>query len=454
MTVTDHTKTDIVESSIERLVFEPFYPDDPKAPAAWSIDYVRPSRVRVFEEITPNSGGNTHAWKSFEHFKSASADPTAELSEITISTSVRAANDYGAAGGRVSDPYAGYQVWMFGECGRFDQDLPSYYAKRADGGFVPPPANLDVLRQTSLNVMLPYIRAEMSLVNSLIELKDFKSLGKYAKSLHVAMLSLYKLCKGAGRLSLRAAAETYLQYKFNFRPLLADIRGFVAAIRNAQKRVILLVANQGRPRTHHFRRVIEEGDTVGQDTAGSVSLDYYLGYQTTSSVKFYRSVLSMPAIFHAEIEYNYNYSNLQVQYAGLLATLDSLGVSLNPQIIWNAIPWSFVIDWVAGIGQFLSQFQSRALEPQLNIRRYLWSVTRRRNIYLTKDHTFNRRYTTQLLDTQRITMPAVLQTAYRRDVGMPTSSSITSSGLSSTEFTLGAALVYLKASNRRKRKGN
>jgi hypothetical protein len=36
--------------------------------------------------------------------------------------------------------------------------------------------------------------------------------------------------------------------------------------------------------------------------------------------------------------------------------LDLLGVRLDPSIVWNAIPFTFVVDWVVDVGSFLGSF--------------------------------------------------------------------------------------------------
>jgi hypothetical protein len=127
----------------------------------------------------------------------------------------------------------------------------------------------------------------------------------------------------------------------------------------------------------------------------------------------------------------------------MLAMLDALGVNLNPAIIWNAIPWSFVVDWVVGVGRWLDQFKSRNLEPVCLIHRYLYSVRIQRSTmcfsnilpttlghspwggnYLAAQHT---------------------EIAYRRSPGMPDLyRAIETSGLNPKEFSLGSALAYLR----------
>jgi hypothetical protein len=130
----------------------------------------------------------------------------------------------------------------------------------------------------------------------------------------------------------------------------------------------------------------------------------------------------------------------------LLSHLDYLGINLNPAIIWNAIPWSFVVDWVAGVGPYLDQLRVENMAPQINIRRALWSVSRKRVITVSKGTRVSNPTYHTLLTRNRL--PAVTQTAYRRQLFMPSISSIQSSGLTPKEFSLGAALVIAQRARR------
>lgn len=46
----------------------------------------------------------------------------------------------------------------------------------------------------------------------------------------------------------------------------------------------------------------------------------------------------------------------------LKAILDSLGFELNPGIVWEAIPFSFVVDWFFDVGGFLNRYKFDTLE--------------------------------------------------------------------------------------------
>lgn len=133
----------------------------------------------------------------------------------------------------------------------------------------------------------------------------------------------------------------------------------------------------------------------------------------------------------------------------MLAYLDAFGVNLNPAIIWNAIPWSFVVDWLLGVSRWLDNNKIAFMEPQINIHRYLWSISRRRTILVQRRTAcLPKAGATNKVLSDVVPLPKVTETAYRRDISLPSASSIISSGLSLGEFSLAAALVVSRRSRR------
>jgi hypothetical protein len=61
-------------------------------------------------------------------------------------------------------------------------------------------------------------------------------------------------------------------------------------------------------------------------------------------------------IYHATMRYTYTLPMLAKAEEQVKVRLDNLGVRLDPSIIWNAIPFSFLIDWVIDVSAFLRSF--------------------------------------------------------------------------------------------------
>lgn len=409
--------------------------------ADWMI--VTEGYTRKFEHLLSDDVGSHRFWKTCEHYKCEQV-PGSGSSAVEVSANYGDLAKYHYA--ILRDPNALYRN-EYGDGGKLNDGLFPFYSQRADGGFVPPPDNLESLLQQSLNAMLPKVKAELSLINSLIELKDIVTLRTTIESVAKLVQNFHrKSARPLGRI-FRTKADVYLQYKFNIRPLLSDIHGIYRGIANVERRINDFITRSGCLRVSHFSRQLSESvETIDGATRGS----FYASSYPTGDGAYLLPCISVserlvqpdPTSFHVQVQYNYNYSAYQVEHARWLALLDAFGVNLNPQVIWNAIPWSFVVDWVLGVGQALSDYKVGNMDPKINILQCLWSVKRSRRI-VVQGHIDSDLWLEGSSERVRAhyTRPVVRETAYRRQLFNPTSGSIQSSGLSPTEFSLGAALV-------------
>lgn len=448
------TRTAIRPFQVIPVRFGPVWPGKPGVPGGFDSSVSLPEMVTSFEAITPNSGGSTHAWKAFHHYESYSGSNPAGRNSVRLITNRHASDNWGTEECWAPDTSYGLTSAMFGDLGTCSNGLPNWYQPTLTGdGFVPAPANLAELKQASFNVLLPVIKSEMSLLNSLYELKDLKSLASQARSIATTIKILRnKWSKGKLPRTVRELASGHLQYAFNLSPLYSDIKAFYKAFDAAMKRINYFMTRQGRVQTRHYiwRFVPHESQTdyTGWSHPGPAD-DASIGSQTV--VRFRRDVSKASGIFHAQIEYNYRYSRFQQEHAPFLAWLDSLGVNLNPSIIWNAMKYTFIIDWLLGVSKWLDQYKTSWMEPQINIRRYLWSVRYERNIDLTAEYRSDLCYGASIMYDSKVSLPSCRQVAYRRQPDVVSASSITSSGLTLNEVSLGASLLLSRKWKTRKR---
>jgi hypothetical protein len=397
-------------------------------------------------------GNYKDQWNSFDHYKigqdETSGYYTYPLPIVPNSFGVH--NSYGSYLGYTRLPYALYYS-EFGEAGQLNNGLTGFVSERADGGFVPPPADLDKLVLASLASMLPVIKAELSIVNSIIELKDFESLPKTLKKIEEVTRKIPRTLRTL-RQFFAGAADGYLQAKFNLLPLLSDISGIRTALSRTERRINDFITRSGRVQHRHYNRALTELVPTVDTAYGAAPSGTISSPDLAESVVYQRYTYPDPTIFHAEIEYNYNYTRYQLEHARILALYDALGFNLNPAIIWNAIPWSFVIDWVLGVSQWLSTQRIGFMDPKINILRYLWSVKRSRRIVVQRQVSVpayvDGPYS---VASGWVPLPTVRETAYSRVVGLPSEHSILTSGLNASEFSLAAALVIARKRPQHKR---
>jgi hypothetical protein len=326
--------------------------------------------------------------------------------------------------------------------------------------------------------MLPHIKSELSSVNSIIELKDFASLphtlgniGQLAlrsvrslkpTNLPSWMSSIRARFRNAPTLRelLRGGADGYLQTQFNILPLLSDIAGIRKAMERNFRVMNNLVSRSGKRRISHFVKDVDPGPLKGfaesTELGAWVDSNTYPGEPGTAvygghvlGFKTLYTYLSR-GTFHAQMEYNYHFDAYQRHHAQFLTFMDSIGWNYNPAIIWNAIPWSFVVDWVFGVSRWLDQHKRLNMEPQINITRFLWSykVTRTQTATLMS-------YQSEGLFCPPILpihLPDVSESAYCRRVSLvPVKSHpLVTSGLSLREISLGLSLLLSRGEGRKR----
>lgn len=168
----------------------------------------------------------------------------------------------------------------------------------------------------------------VSVPNFLIEIGQIKDLFKIWKR----NLSLSKNVAGG-----------FLNYNFGWKPTIGDITAMVNGIRSLDQRI--------RDFESACNVLIKKDKLISKDSfTKSGSFTYSSTHKTEWSIS-YKSKLSGALAFRPQPLAAM--SNFEKTLRGLL---DTLGFQLDPRIIWDEIPFSFVIDWFFGVGNWLSNF--------------------------------------------------------------------------------------------------
>lgn len=421
--------------------------------------YFMPGYTVRKEWAEPIGGKSTgRAWKAFQHYKLTSGSGGGQSVEQSIDTG-HSNSDLDLF--RVNGPYVAWNGYP-GALGEPNSGLPEFYSTE---GITVPSECGPYLRQHALNAMMPYVKNELSLINSIIELKDFASLKGRIRSMRGLVIKVERFVKTLRnnkvknlRHLLRLMAGDYLQYKFAIAPLVSDIQAVSTALSKFRRRLNDRVNRAGGTRTAHFTRAIQvdppQAWSTSTGAANPVPLwapveGVYAGqFNVPASYYHTRVVYNDPVLFHAELKYNYHYAQYQIEHARLLGLLDGLGLNLNPAIIWNALPWSFVVDWVTNVNSWLDKTKIGNMDPQVNIQDFLWSIKRRRTIEVRTKVLYNRYYSgwpeQDVSIGGALSRPLVEEVAYGRFLSMPTRNMLEQSGLDSNELTLGTALVLVR----------
>lgn len=401
-------------------------------------------------------------WNSFNHYKMVNDCPVASNATWTAGNKSYLSTAYC----KYAFPIK-YLDWdnthasgTFGSAANPTTGLPALYVVANDqlSGYVP--ANLDDYVDRSLSAMLPSIRPQLSIVNSIIELKDWRTALRSVSKFKAAKAALskalsyrlrsYSTNKWSLKKLLGSLTDSFLQTEFNILPTYSDVYNLYTTLKNAERKAQKLLRSEGERRTRHFYcdlvelqpsyQVIGDGITAGNQIRTSPYTDVNLvpRFDTIGGVSTTREVTYPVRSFHAQIQCSFYFTQFQREHAKLLALLDGAGINYNPAIIWNAIPWSFAIDWVIGVGRWLDQFKMTNLEPVTVIHRYLWTTKVERSVRLYR---MIKPSATSKLGPITYILVQRDETSYKRKAGIPSlTKSLTTSGISSKEFALATAL--------------
>jgi hypothetical protein len=175
----------------------------------------------------------------------------------------------------------------------------------------------------------------LSIPNFLLELKDLPRLFQlWKKQLSIA----------------KNAAGLRLNWSFGWKPLLGDLQTMVQTLSSVRQRLLEWEKTVGLVYQRTHTCLTDTIPASGNFTYPSGLHKVYFSGSVTRQVTAYLTYKTLPI------------GALNGVDKILKAYLDALGFELNPKIVWDAIPFSFVVDWFFDVGGWLNRFKIDTLE--------------------------------------------------------------------------------------------
>lgn len=176
----------------------------------------------------------------------------------------------------------------------------------------------------------------------------------------------------------KAAGSEYLNAEFGWLPLVADIRKFAKAVRDADAIWSQYVRDSGRVvrRRYDFPSTTEVTRSVyatgrypaGPSTAFNVAPS---GSIIRVREKTQRRWFSGAFTYHLPSELDFGGS-----LANNAARADKLfGIAPTPDVLWNLAPWSWAVDWFSSTGDVISNLTDYAVDGLVLVYGYLMEHT-------------------------------------------------------------------------------
>ncbi|DAD51393.1 maturation protein [ssRNA phage Zoerhiza.1_33] len=214
----------------------------------------------------------------------------------------------------------------------------------------------------ALKTMRPKF-SDLSLFNDVLELHQIRDLVKpFGKDLLKKLnpANKHPTLSPSGQL-LSAGANAELWYSFGVQPLIEDIKGVAELIGKIPKTIADIRRRATRLQTRHYARMKElQGISLPADTT-SVVENPLPDFRQVSLQTQCRWV--DPPAYHATLKFRYDVAMLDDLALACSAWAQAFGLDKPLTVAWNAIPFSFVVDWFVDVGEWIDSLQADPVLP-------------------------------------------------------------------------------------------
>jgi len=160
----------------------------------------------------------------------------------------------------------------------------------------------------------------------------------------------------------RDLGSEYLNVVFGWKPFVQDLISMYNTFANLRAQLERLVANRGKP----IKRRMRLGNTESVSTSSTTSPfgNVWL-YPSTGTVSF-PSTKTVDVTTHQDFEFSgtfkYWIPDLGENLWTNKATYALFGLNPTPKLLWDVIPWTWLIGWCSNIGDVLANISSNAVD--------------------------------------------------------------------------------------------
>lgn len=172
--------------------------------------------------------------------------------------------------------------------------------------------------------------------------------------------TIYKDAARTLRSTAKKTGDEYLNLQFGWNPLMRDLQKLAKAVMNSDDYLKQLHKNSGKSVRRHYQ-FPQTSSVDTQSYANSVPDPPQLAnptfFTTYSGTRVETTTTTVDSWFDGDFTYYFDLKGSSswdaVSYAAKQARL-LYGLKLTPDVVWNLMPWSWLIDWGVNMGDVLT----------------------------------------------------------------------------------------------------
>jgi len=157
--------------------------------------------------------------------------------------------------------------------------------------------------------------------------------------------------------SLRKGSTDYLTWQFGFRPVIKDIYALARTIDTADKQWSAYLRGVGKLQRRRFDFPPEKSTTITDVAVGGTIYPQLPGALASNQSSTLRLTRTITVKRRFTAAYVYSAPPRSESTMALVRTAlqyqKQYGLELDPSLLWNLSPWSWLIDWFLPVGNFI-----------------------------------------------------------------------------------------------------
>lgn len=170
--------------------------------------------------------------------------------------------------------------------------------------------------------------------------------------------SVWNRTIGAFARATRYAAWANLAYQFAIRPTVSDAKKMLVVIDKYRSIVTELIRKAGTRQVRHYKRPVDNLLVLPSDRTEVLTLLF-----NTANTSVRKTAFLFRPTYHASMLFTYDATALKGLLGDLTGLVTAFGANKVASIIWEAIPYSFVVDWFVNVGDLIRRWEGQYVDP-------------------------------------------------------------------------------------------
>lgn len=234
------------------------------------------------------------------------------------------------------------------------------------------------LDRLALEEMIPKLDRAVSIPNFIWELRDLKFMVRQVRRLF-SRRAIARVLRDLVTRPLRMLSHGWLSAIYGWIPFVNDVKKIVSTLFTVGDQVRDFIEGSGHRITYHFEKAVSPlmfehpaswfSSTIPIiiDTDGGSPMSFAADCFESIEILAKRTRTVSNFKYHATMDFQYELPMIGAFWRQFLGEMDVWGINRSISEVWDAIPFSFVVDWVLNIGGWLEQFDFKNLPVQVVI---------------------------------------------------------------------------------------